>query len=125
MFLSSEVRREVNGLSDLIDYFALVADGVVLTSTGLYVAGWEFVGPDMDALSVEESWQIANRLASKFRVGRGWTVQCDLIRAEYQEYCRETARSGFVPDRAGASFSLPADGGGRSAALPLLLGSFL
>ena len=91
MFLSSEVRREVKGLSDLIDYFALVADGVVLTSTGLYVAGWEFVGPDMDALSVEESWQIAHRLASKFRLGRGWTVQCDLIRAEHQEYCRETA----------------------------------
>ena len=91
MFLNSEMRKDAKGLSDLIDYLALVADGVVLTSTGLYVAGWEFVGPDMDALTVEESWQIANRLASKFRLGSGWTVQCDLIRGEHQEYCRETA----------------------------------
>ena len=42
MLLSSEARRDRKGFSDLIDYFALAADGVVLTSTGVYVAGWSF-----------------------------------------------------------------------------------
>lgn len=87
MFLSKESRRDAKGLSDLIDYFALVADGIVLTSTGIYVAGWEFHGPDMDALPVEECWAIANRLAKKLQLGRGWSVQCDLVRADHPEYC--------------------------------------
>ncbi len=87
MFIERESRKNVKGLTSFIDHFAVVADGVVLTSTGLYVAGWEFVGQDMDALAPEESWQMANRLASKFRLGSGWTVQCDLIRGEFSEYC--------------------------------------
>lgn len=40
MLIRKEERRDVKGLSDLIDHFALVADGIVLTTTGLYVAGW-------------------------------------------------------------------------------------
>ncbi|MBV8437254.1 MAG: hypothetical protein JOY95_07045 [Silvibacterium sp.] len=89
MFLEKEARRDVKGLSDLLDYFALAADGVVLTSTGVYVAGWEFWGPDMDALPLAECWHLAHRLATKFRLGSGWGLQCDLIRSEYPEYCPE------------------------------------
>jgi type IV secretion system protein TrbE len=89
VLIRREERRDVKGLSDLIDHFALVADGVVLTTTGLYVAGWEFSGPDMDALTPDECWQIARRLAAKLRLGSGWTIQCDLIRSEHSEYCSE------------------------------------
>jgi type IV secretion system protein TrbE len=89
MFIRPEARKDVKGFSDLIDHFALVADGVVLTTTGLYVAGFEFTGLDMDALPPEECYQIANRLASKLRLGAGWSVQCDLIRGAHSEYCPE------------------------------------
>ena len=89
VLIRKEEQRDVRGLSDLIDHFALVADGVVLTTTGLYVAGWEFTGPDMDALTPEECWQIARRIAAKLRLGTGWTMQCDLIRSEHSEYCSE------------------------------------
>ncbi|MGA8026201.1 MAG: hypothetical protein WB992_03590 [Bryobacteraceae bacterium] len=87
MLIRKEERREAKGLSDLIDHFLLAADGVVLTSTGVYVAGWEFTGPDMDALPPEECWHLAKRIATKLRLGSGWTVQCDLIRSEHPEYC--------------------------------------
>ena len=83
------------GLSDLIDYFALAADGVVKTLTGVYLAAWEFAGQDMDALPLEECFAIADRLAAVFALGRGWSLQCDLIREEYAEYV--TSR-GFWPD---------------------------
>jgi len=89
VFVKPETRKHVKGLSDLLDYSAVIADGVVLLSTGLLLAGWEIAGPDMDSLAPGECWQLANRLASKFRLGQGWTVQCDLIRAEHHEYCPE------------------------------------
>ena len=95
MFLQAEARRDAKGLSDLIDYFALAADGVVETSTGVYLAAWEFAGRDMDALPLEECFAIADRLAAAFGLGRGWSLQCDLIRAEHAEYV--TSR-GFWPD---------------------------
>jgi type IV secretion system protein TrbE len=88
MFLQREARRDAKGLSDLIDYFALAADGVVETSTGVYLAAWEFAGRDMDALPLEECFAIADRLASAFALGRGWSLQCDLIREEYAEYVK-------------------------------------
>ena len=90
MLIRKEERHDAKGLSDLIDHFLLAADGVVLTSTGVYVAGWEFSGPDMDALPPEECWHLAKRIASKLRLGSGWTVQCDLIRSAHTEYCAET-----------------------------------
>ncbi len=77
MFIEREARQEVKGLSDLIDYFALAADGVVKTSTGIYLAAWEFGGQDMDALQLEECFAIADRLARVFSLGRGWSLQCD------------------------------------------------
>ena len=86
MFIEHEARREVKGLADLIDYFALVADGVVKTLPGVLLAAWEFAGQDMDALQLEECFAIADRLAKVFSLGRGWSLQCDLIREEYTEY---------------------------------------
>ena len=89
MFIEREARQEVKGLSDLIDYFALAADGVVKTSTGIYLAAWEFGGQDMDALPLEECFAIADRLARVFSLGRGWSLQCDVIRDEYSEYTNQ------------------------------------
>jgi type IV secretory pathway VirB4 component len=96
MFLQREARRDAKGLSDLIDYFALAADGVVETSTGVYLAAWEFAGRDMDALPLEECFAIADRLASVFALGRGWSLQCDLIREEYAEYIKTRRVRGLI-----------------------------
>lgn len=89
MFIEREARKEAKGLSDLIDHFAVVDNGVVLMKPGLFVAGFEFVGLDMDALPPEECWAIAHRLAGKLNLGSAWTVGCDLIRAPHAEYCPE------------------------------------
>ena len=86
MFITREARDEAKGLSDLIDYYGLAADGVVETSTGIYLAAWEFAGPDMDSLPVAECFAMADQLARHFALGPGWYLQSDLIRAEYTEY---------------------------------------
>ena len=99
MMIRDEEQRSAKGLSDLLDYMALVEDGVILTSTGVYLAGWEIAGPDMDAMLLAEAWQMADRIARKLRLGAGWTVQCDQIRGEYYEYCPE---SPYWPDAVSA-----------------------
>jgi type IV secretion/conjugal transfer VirB4 family ATPase len=81
------LQRNIKGFSDLIEHFALVADGIVLTSTGTYVAGYEFSGPDMDAMSVDDAFGLAKRIASRLTLGGGFTLQCDLVRSEHLEYC--------------------------------------
>jgi type IV secretion system protein TrbE len=86
MFIEREARHEAKGLSDLIDYFALAGDGVVVTHSEVYIAAWEFAGRDMDALPPEECFAIADRLSKNLRLGAGWSLQCDLIRDEYTEY---------------------------------------
>jgi type IV secretory pathway VirB4 component len=90
MFVEREARRKAKGLSDLLDYFALAADGVVETSTGVLMAAWELAGHDMDALPLEECYTIADRLAKNLNLGAGWSLQCDLIRDEHAEYAPET-----------------------------------
>jgi type IV secretion system protein VirB4 len=91
MFIEREARKDAEGLPDLIDYFALVSDGVVVTHSGVYIAAWEFAGRDMDALPLEECYQIADRLKRNLKLGGGWALQCDLIRGEYTEYAPANA----------------------------------
>lgn len=86
MFIEREARRDAKGLSDLLDYEALVEDGVVRMSSGAYIAAWEFAGRDMDALPVDECFAIADRLARNFSLGASWSLECHLIRSEYTEY---------------------------------------
>ncbi len=86
MLIASEFQTDAKGFSDLLDYFALVAPGVVLTSTGRFIAGWEYVSPDMDAMPLADCWQVANRLERRLRLGSGWTIEAHLIRGERREY---------------------------------------
>jgi hypothetical protein len=95
MFLEREARRSAKGLSDLLDYFSLEENGVVKTSSGVYIAAWDYIAQDRDALSIEEGFATADRLARSFALGPGWSLQCDLIRGEYAEY---TSTPGEWPD---------------------------
>ncbi len=76
----------LTGFADLCDYLGLAADGVVVTKTGVHLAGWEYTGYDMDALPLEESAQYAARLGRQLGLGEGWSLQADLIRGEWPEY---------------------------------------
>jgi type IV secretion system protein VirB4 len=90
MFLESEARRSAKGLSDLIDYESLVADGIARLSSGVYIAAWGYQGNDLDALSLDEAFATADRLARQFSLGAGWSLQCDLVRSEQAGYIPES-----------------------------------
>ncbi|MBV9038019.1 MAG: hypothetical protein JO182_26260, partial [Acidobacteriaceae bacterium] len=89
MFLQAEAKRKAKGLADLLDYFALIEDGILLLSNGSFLTAWEVRGPDMDALTIHHSWSMTAHLARQLSLGTGWTLQADQIRAEHQEYSPE------------------------------------
>src|SRR5215469_15355978 len=89
-----EHRRGAVGLADLLLYDALVDDGVLLLQDGALLAGWTFRGPDMASATHDEMAALSSRLGAILRLGSGWMLQCDTIRALAPEY----PRHGDYPD---------------------------
>lgn len=90
-----EFRSAAYGLSDLLPWAGLVDDGVVLTKSGGLLAAWEYRGPDLDSATPEELYTMAARLNSALKLGDGWTIHGDALRAAAPGY----APIGAFPDR--------------------------
>ncbi len=85
--LLREQRRPLRGLPDLLNYAALVDEGVVLNKDGAFLAGWEYSGPDLDSSHPSElaslSAQVSNAL---IQLGDGWEIHVNAIRSESLRY---------------------------------------
>ena len=81
-----EHRRKATGLADLLLYDAVIDDGVLLLQDGALLAGWSFRGPDMASATHSEMAALSARLNSVLRLGSGWLVQVDAIRAASPGY---------------------------------------
>lgn len=75
------------GLSDLLPYAALVADGVLLLKDGSLMASWYYAGPDAQSATNadrnEFSRQVNQVLA---RFGSGWMLQSQALRLPARGY---------------------------------------
>jgi type IV secretion system protein TrbE len=90
----TEHRRSVRGLPDLLLYDAMVDDGILLLQDGALLAAWSFRGPDMASATHAEMAALSARLNTVLRLGSGWMIQCDAIRARAPEY----PATGAFPD---------------------------
>lgn len=90
-----EFRSTAYGLPDLLPWAALVDNGIILTKSGGFLAAWEYRGPDLDSATPEELHAMASRLNSTLKLGDGWTIHGDAIRAPAPGY----APVGAFPDR--------------------------
>jgi type IV secretion system protein TrbE len=91
-------RSKEAGVCDLLNYAAVVADGVIICKTGALLAGWEYTGEDNastpDALRDAVSVRVNQALA---RLGTGWMVHVDAVRRPVDVY---SARGlSHFPDR--------------------------
>lgn len=80
-------RDQAVGLSDLLRYCVMVADGVMQGKGGELIGGFYYKGSDLESASVEEINTIMariNHMLTKF--GNGWMVHCDAIRDEAVGY---------------------------------------
>jgi len=82
----TEHRSQAKGLADLLLYDSLVDDGVLVLQDGALLSGWSFRGPDMASATHEEMAALSARLNSALKLGSGWMIQCDAIRAVAPDY---------------------------------------
>ncbi|MCZ7618386.1 MAG: transporter [Myxococcota bacterium] len=90
-----EYRARALGLPDLLNFAALVEEGVVLNKDGALLAGWWYAGPDMESASNEELAILSSHVnAALVRLGNGWMLQADAARRPAGGY----APPGAFPD---------------------------
>ena len=91
-----EFRTKIGGYPDLLNYAALIEDGVILNKDGSLMAAWSYRGNDLDSSSSYELDALSERVnAALKRRGSGWMMHVDAIRREARQY---SARGSF-PDR--------------------------
>jgi type IV secretion system protein TrbE len=81
-----ERRKETKGLADLLLWYGLVEDGVLLQNDGSLLAVWKYRGPDLGSATHSEMNAVASRLNSILRLGSGWMIQVDAIRSMSNDY---------------------------------------
>src|SRR4051812_41238514 len=86
MRLPSKSQNRATGLTDLIDYHSLVADGVLLLESGIFLAAWEMRGPDFSAYGFHEAEAICHRISQRLHLGSGWVLECNQMREPVAEY---------------------------------------
>ena len=82
----TEQRRHAIGLADLLLYDSLIDDGVLLLQDGGLLAAWKFRGPDLGSATNGEMAALSGRFGALLRLGGGWMIQCDSIRAAAPGY---------------------------------------
>ncbi len=88
-------RLQPRGLADLLNYAALVDDGVVLLKDGAFLAACAYAGPDLDSASPEELAILSSQVNSGLiALGNGWMLHVDAIRIPSTGY----PESGEFPD---------------------------
>src|SRR5271166_672533 len=99
--LKSHRSREA-GVCDLLNYAAVVGNGVVIGKNGALIAGWEYAGEDSastpdaqrDAVSVRVNQALA-------RLGDGWMLHADAVRRPVEVYSPRGLS--HFPDRVSAA----------------------
>ena len=86
-----ETRKQPAGLADLLLWFGLVDDGIVLQRDGSLLAAWRYRGPDLQSATYAEMAAVARRLNRILRLGSGWMIQVDCFRSFSSGYAPEGA----------------------------------
>ncbi len=96
MLALREFRSTAKGLPDLLNYAAVVDDGVVLNKDGSLLAAWAYRGEDLDSASATELAALSARVNAAFaRRGSGWMLHVDALRCDARSY----PDVGAFPDR--------------------------
>ena len=80
-------RSPAPGLADLLNYAALVDDGVVVGKNGSFIASWLYKGDD-NASSTDEQRELTSMLINQALsgMGSGWMVHIDAVRRPAPSY---------------------------------------
>lgn len=95
-----QFRSPAPSLADRLNWAALVADGVVQTKCGAYLAGCYYVPPDGESAAPAERNQTAETISRALGpLAAGWVMWVDMVRVPSARY-PDPSRSHFPPDSA-------------------------
>ncbi|UPG85912.1 VirB4 family type IV secretion/conjugal transfer ATPase [Luteibacter aegosomatis] len=88
--------------ADLLNYAAVVADGVIVCKNGAFMAAWMYEGDDAASSTDEQRETTSMRINQALaRLGNGWMLHVDAVRRPASEY--PDAASSHFPDRVSAA----------------------
>jgi type IV secretion/conjugal transfer VirB4 family ATPase len=97
MLALKQYRDRAKGVVDLLNWAALIDDGIVLGKDGSVLAGWFFRGPDVASMTASERNYLSTRInAALTRLGGEWALWFDAVRLPAASY-PDTSRC-FFPD---------------------------
>ncbi|NQY73242.1 MAG: conjugal transfer protein TrbE [Candidatus Margulisbacteria bacterium] len=83
-------RNKMKAFPDLLNYAALIDDGIVLNKDGSLTAGWMYFGQDIESATHEERQDISARINMVLSaLGNGWVTHQDAVRFSSQSYSPE------------------------------------
>jgi len=95
-------RSKEAGLADLLNYAAVVDDGVIVCKNGAFMAAWLYKGDDNASSTDEQREMVSFRINQALAgLGNGWMTHVDAVRRSAPNYS-ERGTSAF-PDPASAA----------------------
>lgn len=80
------------GLNDLLNYAAMVEDGVIVCKSGALMSAWMYRGDDIASSTEEQREALSARLNQAFsRLGNGWMIHIDAVRRQAPGYPADSA----------------------------------
>ena len=90
MFRLAPQRQAIKGMPDLLNYGALVDDGVIANKDGSLLAGYTFRGVDISSSTIQERNQLTSRINDLLcSFGTGWMVNVEAVRSPSPEYLNQ------------------------------------
>ena len=108
-------RSKDAGLADLLNYAAMVDDGVIVGKNGSFMAAWLYQGDDNASSTDEQREMVSFRINQALAgLGNGWMMHVDAVRRPAPNYSGPGAvalsRSGVGRHRRGAPPSVRGPG---------------
>jgi type IV secretion system protein TrbE len=86
------------GVCDLLNYAAVVANGIVIGKNGTLIAGWEYTGDDNASTTDTQRDVVSVRVNQALaRLGSDWMLHVDAVRRPVEVY--NARRLSHFPDR--------------------------
>jgi len=80
-------RSKDAGLADLLNYAAVVDDGVIVCKNGAFMAAWLYQGGDNASSTEEQREMVSLRINQALaNIGSGWMIHVDAIRRDAPSY---------------------------------------
>lgn len=90
------------GLADLLNYAAVVDDGVIVCKNGAFMAAWLYQGSDNASSTDEQREMVSFRINQAFaNLGNGWMIHIDAVRRPAPDYSARNLSS--FPDPVSAA----------------------